>query len=211
MWLTKKMLPEYVFDTAQLEGNPMTFPEVQTLMDGITVGGHKLNDAQQIINLKEAWQKAFDYANKTTLVIDKALYLDIHCSVGKEEAMEWGKFRNGSVGIAGTTSYTSPDAETLDKLFSEELAPILAIADVTERAIRLFLWGAYNQFFWDSNKRTSRIIANIMLMHDDIGVFNIKAKDIMEFNTLMVDYYNTKNPSPIYNFLKEKCIVRTIK
>jgi len=82
------MLPEYVFDAAQLEGNPMTFPEVQTLLDGVTVSGHKISDAQQILNLQETWKKAFAYANKNTLVIDKALYLDIHSSVAKEEAME---------------------------------------------------------------------------------------------------------------------------
>ena len=209
MWMAKKMLPEYVFDTAQLEGNPMTFPEIQTLMDGITVGGHKISDAQQVLNLKEAWQKAFDYADKSTIVINKALYLDIHNSVGKEEAMEWGKFRNGSVGIAGTTSYTAPDATNLDTIFNEQLSSILAITDITERAIRLFLWGVYNQFFWDGNKRTSRIIANILLMHYDIGIFNIKAKDIMEFNTLMVDFYNTKETTKIYDFLKQKCIVKT--
>jgi len=85
MWMAKKMLPEYVFDTTQLEGNPMTFPEVQTLLDGITVGGHRISDAQQVLNLKEAWQKAFSYANKSTLIIDKSLYLNVHSSVAKEK------------------------------------------------------------------------------------------------------------------------------
>jgi len=33
----------------------MTYPEVRTLMDGITVGGHKLSDQDQILNLKKAW------------------------------------------------------------------------------------------------------------------------------------------------------------
>ena len=206
--MAKKMLPEYVFDAAQLEGNPMTFPEVQTLLDGITVGGHKISDSQQILNLKDAWKKAFTYANQNTLVIDKALYLDIHSSVAKEEAMEWGIFRSGSVGIAGTTSYFSPDASILDNIFSTELPALLSIKNIEERAIRLFLWGAYNQFFWDGNKRTSRIIANIVLMHYDAGIFNIKAKDIIEFNTLMVDFYNTNHIDRIYPFLSKKCIIK---
>jgi len=208
MWMAKKMLPEYVFDAAQLEGNPMTFPEVQTLLDGVTVGGHKISDAQQILNLQEAWQKAFAYANKNTLVIDKTLYLDIHSSVAKEEAMEWGVFRSGSVGIAGTTSYSAPDASCLNDIFDKELPAILSIRNIEERAIRLFLWGAYNQFFCDGNKRTSRIVTNIVLMHYDVGIFNIKAKDIVEFNTLMVDFYNTNETTYIYPFLKEKCIVK---
>jgi hypothetical protein len=37
-------LAEYVWDAAVLEGNPLTYPEVQTLLDGITVGGRKISD-----------------------------------------------------------------------------------------------------------------------------------------------------------------------
>ena len=47
-------LPEYVWDAAVLEGNPFTYSEVQTLLDGITVGGRKISDEQQVLNLAEA-------------------------------------------------------------------------------------------------------------------------------------------------------------
>jgi len=46
-----KMLPGYVWDAGVLKGNPLTFPEVKTLLDGITVGGRKLSDQEQILNL----------------------------------------------------------------------------------------------------------------------------------------------------------------
>ena len=52
--LAKKMLPEYIFDTAQMENNPITFPEVKTLMDGVTIGGHKISDVEQVISIKKA-------------------------------------------------------------------------------------------------------------------------------------------------------------
>ena len=35
----RKLLEEIVYDTVALENNPFTFPEVKTLIDGITVGG----------------------------------------------------------------------------------------------------------------------------------------------------------------------------
>jgi hypothetical protein len=37
-----RMLPEFVWDAGVLEGNPFTFPEVKTLLDGVTVGGHRV-------------------------------------------------------------------------------------------------------------------------------------------------------------------------
>jgi hypothetical protein len=39
LWRFSKMLPGYIWDAAVLEGNPFTYPEVQTLLEGITVGG----------------------------------------------------------------------------------------------------------------------------------------------------------------------------
>ena len=48
-----KMLPEFVWDAAVLEGNPFTFPEIKTLLDGVTIGGHKFSDQEQILNLAE--------------------------------------------------------------------------------------------------------------------------------------------------------------
>ena len=46
----QKIFPEYVWNTVYLEDNPFTFPEVQTLLEGITVGGHRLADQQQVLN-----------------------------------------------------------------------------------------------------------------------------------------------------------------
>jgi hypothetical protein len=40
----RRMLPEYVWDAGVLEGNPFTFPEVKTLLEGVTVGGRKLQE-----------------------------------------------------------------------------------------------------------------------------------------------------------------------
>lgn len=72
------MLPEYIFDTAQLEHNPLTFPEVKTLIDGITVGGHKISDVEQVINIQKAWLLVFELLKKRNLSqIKKFSFLSI--------------------------------------------------------------------------------------------------------------------------------------
>ena len=75
-----------------------------------------------------------------------------------------------------------------------------------EQAIRLVLWATLNQFYWDGNKRTARIIANGILLSAGIGVFNISARDILEFNTLMTYFYDTLNADEIVKFLAQKAI-----
>ncbi len=48
--LAKRQLAEFVCDAVNLEGLNFTLPEIQTLLDGITVGGHKLSDQQIAVN-----------------------------------------------------------------------------------------------------------------------------------------------------------------
>ena len=52
----RKVLEGIVYDTVALEDNPFTFPEVKTLLEGITVGGHKVSDANQVLNQAASWR-----------------------------------------------------------------------------------------------------------------------------------------------------------
>ncbi len=81
-YLAKKDKIDFVYNTSALEGNAMTYPEVQTLLEGVTVGGHKLSDEQQILNQN----KSVDYLFKLNIETFTAL----HSFVAKEEALKWG-------------------------------------------------------------------------------------------------------------------------
>ena len=59
IFFAKRQLAELVYDAVNLEGINYTLPEVQTLLDGITVGGHKLTDQTIALNQAEAWKYLF--------------------------------------------------------------------------------------------------------------------------------------------------------
>lgn len=205
--LASKMLPEYIFDTAKLENNPITFPEVKTLIDGITIGGHKVSDVQQVLNIKNAWEYLLHNLKLNKFSVSKKSLDKINQLISNEEALFPGKFRSGSVGIAGTSNYIAPNFNELNDIFDSELNIILADFNPIEQAIRIFLWGSLNQFYWDVNKRASRIISNGILINSGVGIFNIKANDILEFNTLMIEFYDTQIADNIVKFLNEKAII----
>lgn len=202
----KKMLPEYIFDTSQLENNPISFPEVQTLIDGITIGGHKISDVEQVLNIKKTWMMLLDTIRSNKFEVTKKMFDKVNNLIAREEAIEWGKFRTGKVSIAGTNIYNAPDFKELDNIFDTELNIISDGFNPVEKAIRIFLWGTLNQFYWDGNKRTARIMANGILINSGIGIFNIKTIDILEFNRLMLEFYETRMADNIVKFLFEKCI-----
>lgn len=204
--LTRRMLPEYVFDISQLEHNPLTFPQVKTLLDGITIGGHKISDVEQVLNIKNAWINLLDLIKKNSFEPSIEIFNQTNKIIAQNEAIYAGKLRNGSVSIAGTQKYKSPKYDELETIFKNESRVILEGFSPVEQAIRLFLWGCLNQFYWDGNKRTSCIVANGILINEGIGILNIRARDILEFNTLMIDFYDTQNANNIVQFLAEKCI-----
>lgn len=206
--LVKKLLPDVVFNMASLEGNPFTYPEVQTLLEGITIGGHKVSDEQQIFNIRNAWDFLFDIVKQNKINIDVDIFNRINYLVAKDEALISGEFRNGQVRIAGT-EFIPPKADELENIFKNEL-PILIerCKSKTELAFEIFLWGALNQFYYDGNKRTSRLVSNMILISNGQGIFNIKAKDRLQFNTLMVEFYNTREADNIFNFFYENCLER---
>jgi len=210
--IVKKLLPDVVFNMASLEGNPFTYPEVQTLLDGITIGGHKVSDEQQIFNIRNGWSYLFDLVYQSNLSLDvislSPVFNKFNDIVAKDEALFSGTFRTGQVRIAGT-EFMPPRAEELENIFKNELPQLVKRCEnKTELAFEIFLWGYLNQFYYDGNKRTSRLISNMILISNGQGIFNIKAKDRLQFNTLMLEFYNTREADNIFEFLYSSCLER---
>ena len=88
-----QLLPQFVFDASALEGNPFTYPEVKTLFDGVTVGGHKLSDQQQVLNLAAAAKDLLVCVKAGKFRLDKPTFDRLYGLVAREETLEWGHFR----------------------------------------------------------------------------------------------------------------------
>jgi prophage maintenance system killer protein len=65
----------------------------------------------------------------------------------------------------------------------------------------MFLFGAYYQFFFDGNKRTSRHMMNGWLMKHGYNPISIPAARALEFNGNMVRFYHSKNATEMMAFL----------
>ncbi|MDN5748840.1 MAG: hypothetical protein L0H64_10060, partial [Pseudonocardia sp.] len=77
----RKALPAFVWDAAVLEGNPFTFPEVMTLIDGVTVGGHRLGDERQVLNLVESARTLLTMVSAGRFVLGKASSDSLHAII----------------------------------------------------------------------------------------------------------------------------------
>ena len=199
--LAKRDLSLLVYDAVNLEGVAMTLPEVQTILDGITVGGHKISDQTMAVNQAKAWELLFEMVKTGRFRFDKATALEIHQVAAQDEALDWGKFRTGFVTISGS-DYEPPAPETLDEHWIALEASLHKITDVYDRAITAFLQMARVQFFWDVNKRTGRFMMNGILLAQGYPIINVPAKRQQEFNQLMLDFYSDNDMTAMNAFLR---------
>jgi Fic family protein len=199
--LARRQLAEFVCDAVNLEGINFTLPEIQTLLDGITVGGHTLTDQQIALNQGNAWRTLFKWIENDQFEITVEKVCNLHSIAAKEEALEWGKFRSGGVTIAGT-NYMPPKANLLLDLFDEMVKKTFNMPDIYDQAIHLFLTMARSQFFYDVNKRMGRFIMNGLLLSNGYPAINLPAKRQLEFNQLMLNFYDTGDQRPMNAFMR---------
>jgi hypothetical protein len=207
-----KMLPEFVWDAAVLEGNPLTFTEVKTLLDGATISGRKISDQEQVLNLAESSRRLLAMVKSGQFSLTKTVFIELNGIVARKEALEWGVFRgegqeknytpDEGLGERGryTPLPTLPGAPELNRVFNEGVSA-LRECEPFERATAFFLFGALQQFFFDGNKRTSRFMMNGVLMSHGIDAISVPAAKAQEFNEKMVRFYLSKDATEMMDFL----------
>ena len=201
LFLAKKKWDENVYCGMRMENRAVTFPQTKTILQGVNVPSVQLSDIQAILNMRDAWQ----FLRGS---MDQPITLDYLCKlneyIARNEALEWGKLRTGSVMISGT-EYVPP--VPLAEAVAAGLGEILtADTNATEKALEAFAWGARGQFFWDGNKRTSMTLANKILISAGVGFLTITDRHMEQFNTLLVEYYNTGDGEALKDFLHENAI-----
>ena len=210
LMLAQREVAVFVYDAVHLEGINFTLPEIQTLLEGITVGGHKLTEQKISINQGNAWIHLFYSINNQLFSLTSDYFCQLHQIAAKEEALEWGKFRTGGVTIAGT-KYEPPPADKLPDSFNLMIDEINIIDNIYDTAISIFLIMARNQYFYDVNKRMGRFIMNGILLNKGYPAINLPASRQLEFNQLMLNFYDSNNKKPMIEFMKSCLDERIIR
>ena len=185
-----------------MEGVATSFPQTEEIIDNGKVSGMTATDVQKILNLKHAWEFILD---KDVIASTSDYYMLSHIArlVNEGFFSEGGRIRGVPVTIGGS-SYVPPlpnEVDVKDRIreLTEENG------DVIDVAIKLCLYCMKTQIFLDGNKRASIIFANHYLISHGGGILVIPEKEVPEFKSLLVRYYEGENISIISNFMKKNC------
>ena len=201
VFLATKKWDENVYCGMRMENRAVTFPQTRTILNGVNVPNVQLDDIQAILNMRDVWKFLFATVSEPVTI---AYFCKLNGLIARNEALEWGRLRTGSVGISGT-DYVPP-VPTYEAVKRELEQIINADTSATEKALEVFAWGTRGQFFWDGNKRTSMTLANKILIAAGAGILTITDKHMERFNELLLDYYNTGACEELKTFLYENAI-----
>lgn len=205
-------LPEVIWNTAALEGNNFTLPEVKTLLDGVTVGGRKLEDAEQILALSDAFGRLDAMVGDGRFALTKSVSDELHGLLARHEAIESGSFRGeGSVTGGGTVRLASgglvegtphgPGGVLLRANFDHLVSYLNTVDDPRHRALIYFASVTRRQFYFDGNKRTARLMMTGELMRCGYEIVSVPFARKLEFNEALDVLFSRDDATDLLRFL----------
>jgi len=183
---------DFIHTSALIEGNTYDKLDTQALIEyGRTAGGKKYSDAKMILNLREAYELFIT----SDLKPSKQTLKDLHYILSAEMIPENRRAvpRDSEVMITGCNYIPLATKEKLD----DELNYLFKVSDTIENPFNKALYIhnnlAYLQYFTDCNKRTSRLMLNVVLKDSLNMIYIPDEESVKEYLKSIVAYYETGN------------------
>lgn len=199
--MAKRLLVDSIWKSANLEGLGTTFPKTEAILANAPTTT-KTEEVLFVINMKRAWQFLLDnleYHNSIMLLreLDKI--------VGELLFHYAGEIRTIPVQIGGTS--WEPEMPHTGVII-QSIKEIEQIEDAELKALKYFCYIARTQMFIDGNKRVAQLMANKVLIENDIGIFQIPIEKLEEFREMLIAFYESGNEEEIIGFMEEYCVKR---
>ena len=189
--------------SAQIEGNTYTLIETETLLkDMKEAKGKKHEEAVMLLNHKSALKAIIErpeYFRNLTL----GRLEDIHSVLVENLGVE-RKMRHRRVRITGT-NYQPLDVESQIREAVEDMCVLInGKQNPYEKALLALLLIAYIQPFEDGNKRTSRLVANALLLAYESCPLTFRSVDANDYRAALLLFYEQNNVSAFKRIFLEQ-------
>lgn len=202
--MAKRLLVDSIWKSANLEGLGTTFPKTEAILANAPTET-KSEEVLFVINMKRAWQFLLDNLDSPNNIM---LLREYNKVVGELLFRNNGEIRTFPVQIGGTS--WEPELPNSAAIITD-LQEIDSIDDIELKALKFFCFVARTQMFIDGNKRVAQLIANKILIENDIGIFQIPIEKLEQFKILLIGFYETADDTAIIDFMKESCIKKVWK
>lgn len=196
----ERLIIELSWKSSKIEGNTYTLLDTEKLiLENKEAPGHDKKEAQMILNHKDAFNFVRENSAQFKTITKKNLE-DLHAILVKDLSVGLG-LRKKPVGIVGS-KYKPLDniyqvSETIDSLGTA----VSRMSSPYARALVALLGIGYIQPFEDGNKRTSRLMANAILLAHGCAPLSYRSVDENDYREAMLVFYELNSIVPFKKIL----------
>ncbi len=191
----ERFVIELSWKSSQIEGNTYTLLETETLIkQNIQAKGHSQDEAQMILNHKTAFDVILKKKHSFR-ILDFSDVIQLHQVLTKN--LVTSGIRSQKVRISGTKYEPISDKHEIEVALRSLIKLINDLKYPPEKALVIAIMIAYLQPFADGNKRTSRMLANAILLAFNYFPLSYRSVDVNEYRSAMIIFYEINN---LFNF-----------
>jgi len=194
----ERLLIDLSWASSSIEGATYSLLETEALIKyNQTANGKGLDEATMIMNHKLALDFMLAVSPGS---LSAELVLKLH-QILIDNLHVQPDFRDGMIKINNSAFVPCSYPSQLKEILEAILIKVNATSSVLQKAAQLNLLIAYLQPFWDGNKRTSRMLGNLVLMQNCYIPISFSHTPKTEYIKAIIYFYETQNPAPFKHLL----------
>ncbi len=199
----ERLVIELSWKSSRIEGNTYTLLDTEKLIrEKIEAPGHDPAEAIMILNHKEAfnfvWTHAKDFKTVSRANLDmlhSILVKDLHVATG---------LRRGVVGVTGSLYRPLENTHQVHDAVESLCDALSTMQTPYDKALLALLGISYVQPFEDGNKRTSRLLANALLLAHGCAPLSYRSVEENEYREAMLVFYEINSIVPFKKIFIEQ-------
>ncbi len=207
--LRKKELERFVIEfswkSSKIEGNTYTLLDTEALLrSGIAAEGKTEIETKMILNHKDAYLFSSKMSSKNQR-LSRAYLEEIHRILTSGLGVQTG-LRNNMVGISGSAYAPIPNKLQIIEQLELLIDVINSKNDPYEQALLAVVGISYLQPFEDGNKRTARVLANSILLSNNLAPLSYRSVSERDYKEALLVFYEQNSIVPFRELFVEQYI-----
>lgn len=199
----ERFVIELSWKSSRIEGNTYTLLDTEKLLNkGIEAPGHDKNEATMILNHKEAFKFVLENAAAFKEMSIPAVE-EIHKILVKDLNVNLG-LRSKPVGITGSKYRPLDNIHQIREALETLASSVKRVGSPHGKAMIALLGISYIQPFEDGNKRTSRLLANAILLAHACAPLSYRSVDEDSYREAVLVFYEINSLLPFKKIFIEQ-------
>lgn len=204
----ERLIIELSWKSSKIEGNTYTLLDTEKLiLENKEAPRHSKKEAQMILNHKDAFNYIHINASQFKTVTRKNLE-ELHSILIKNLNVDFG-LRTKPVGVTGSIYRPLDNIHQITEAVENLESTVSKIKTPYAKALIALLGISYIQPFDDGNKRTSRLMANALLLAHSLSPLSYRSVSEEDYRSAMLVFYELNSIIPFKKIFIDQYIFAT--